>query len=97
MRTDCATGWDGISPKIIKLCKLAISSGIFPGAFKKAIVHPVHKNGAANGINNYRPISVLPALSKVLERMMNNSLNSLIALSLEPFGPFVVTAITFKR
>jgi hypothetical protein len=88
LKTDCATGWDGISGKILKLslekvvppiahiCNVSISTGIFPLAFKKAIVHPIYKNGERDNISNYRPISVLPTLSKILERILNNALVS---------------------
>ncbi|CAG9098310.1 unnamed protein product [Plutella xylostella] len=86
LRDDCAVGWDKISARIIKasratlvppiayICNLAVDSGVFPDAFKKAIVHPIHKAGDRGSIDNYRPISVLPALSKILERILNNTL-----------------------
>lgn len=86
LRDDCAVGWDKISARIIKasratlvppiayICNLAVDSGVFPDAFKKAIVHPIHKAGDRGSVDNYRPISVLPALSKILERILNNTL-----------------------
>ena len=60
-----ATGIDKISSKILKLAAPAISSSltyIF-------IVSPLYKNGQKNLPGNYRPISVLPAVSKVMERI----------------------------
>ena len=86
LRTECATGWDGISTKVLKLsyqslttpithiCNLAITTGTFPDNFKKALVHPVYKAGNRDDVNNYRPISVLTSLSKILEKIINNSL-----------------------
>ncbi|XP_063891880.1 uncharacterized protein LOC135117215 [Helicoverpa armigera] len=47
-------------------------------ALKKAIIHPIYKSGDRNCVNNYRPISVLPALSKILEKILNKSLRSFL-------------------
>ena len=79
--THKATGDDGISAKILRIAAPAIapsltkllnhclSTQIFPNAWKIAKVTPVFKgNGSRNEKNNYRPISVLPILSKVLEK-----------------------------
>ncbi|KAJ8714534.1 hypothetical protein PYW07_002759 [Mythimna separata] len=86
LRSDCAIGSDNISAAFLKknkniliphltyICNLAFSSGTFPNAFKLAVVHPIHKGGDRNRLNNYRPISILPTLSKLLERLMNNRL-----------------------
>ena len=75
-----ATGLDGIGPKILKLCSdyiaeaitflinKSISEGIFPNDLKCASVIPVYKSGPKTNPNNYRPISILPTLSKVFER-----------------------------
>lgn len=86
LKENCAVAADLISTKILKMylsvlvppityiCNLSLSSGIFPSAFKKAVIKPIHKNGDRESINNYRPISILPALSKILERIMNRRL-----------------------
>lgn len=86
LRDDCAMGWDRISstflkrhlaslvPPITYLCNLAISTGKFPKVFKKSIIHPIFKGGDRNRVNNYRPIAVLPAISKILERILNKRL-----------------------
>ena len=44
--------------------------GIFVPSFKTAKVIPVFKKGCASGVNNYRPISLLRAMSKILEKVM---------------------------
>ena len=36
--------------------------------------NPLHKEGVRNDINNYRPISILPTLSKIFEKHVANSL-----------------------
>ena len=57
---------------------------------KTAKVVPIFKKGDRKDINNYRPISLLPILSKPLERIMHNRLNSFLAkhdlLSHSQFG-----------
>ena len=45
----------------------SITSTSFPRPWKAAIVHPLHKSGSTLACNNYRPISMLPAASKVAE------------------------------
>ena len=82
-----ASGYDGLSVRVLKkiapvfanplrkLLYLSISTNSFPNHWKKAKVTPLHKGGARNDINNYRPISVLPVLSKILERHVSSSLS----------------------
>lgn len=90
LKNDSATGWDGISNRFLKICKnhivpvlthvvnLCINTGVFPQVFKTAIIHPIHKAGARDCVNNYRPISVLSALSKVCEKVINKRLISFL-------------------
>jgi hypothetical protein len=49
-----------------------MSSGTFPDRFKISIVKPLYKKGDKSCVTNYRPISLLTALSKVLEMVMYN-------------------------
>lgn len=72
----------GISGKMIKeggsvmveiitlLFNMSISQGKFPDALKNAKVVPVHKGDSRLEMSNYRPISLLPTLSKILEKLM---------------------------
>ena len=46
------------------------STGIFPEKLKYALIKPIFKNGDRNNVSNYRPISLLPAFSKVFERVL---------------------------
>lgn len=83
LRRDAAAGWDAIPvhliqkcsnnliPYITHICNISMSNGIFPKCFKKAIVHPIFKSGNRDNVENYRPISVLPTLSKILEKILN--------------------------
>ena len=51
-----------------------IQSGYFPDELKIAKVLPLYKNGDMNCLNNYRPISILPLLSKILEKLIYSRL-----------------------
>ena len=53
------------------ICNLSFYSGDFPNAMKIAKVLPLHKNGAKNTFSNYRPISLLPQFSKILEKLFH--------------------------
>ena len=52
--------------------KVSIKQGIFPDSLKIAKVTLIFKSGAKDNVSNYRPISILPVFSKVLEKMMYN-------------------------
>ena len=59
------------------ICNLSFYGGDFPNAMKIYKVLPVHKNGAKNEFNNYRPI-LLPQFSKILEKLFDLSLEKFI-------------------
>ena len=63
-----------LAPSITRLINMSFSTGKFPTRWKIANVTPLFKQGAASDHSNYRPISVLPVVSKVIERHMHNSL-----------------------
>ena len=52
----------------------ALINGKFPITLKNANVTPVHKKDYPTDKTNFRPVSVLPLLSKVFERVINNQL-----------------------
>ena len=80
----------GISPKFVKassvslstlLCpifNLSLSTGRVPDSLKMAKVIPVYKSGSKLEPINYRPISLLPLFSKVLEKIMHTRLYNFI-------------------
>ena len=61
---------------IARLCNISLSTGVFPDIFKQALVHPVHKGSGKDHREpgSYRPISILPALSKILEIVVRDAL-----------------------
>ena len=52
----------------------SFATGIYPDAFKFENIIPLHKAGSKVIMDNYRPISLLPVISKLLEKMMFNRL-----------------------
>ena len=78
-----ASGYDCIAGSVMKQCvdnyvtplthiiKLSIAQRYFPDEWKLAKVIPIFKDGDPQDIQNYRPISVLPFLSKVFEKIIS--------------------------
>ena len=78
--------WDDISIRMIQACgksialplkflfKTILEEGTFPEDWEKSNVVPIHKKESKNLIKNHRPISLLPIFSKILERLIFNSL-----------------------
>lgn len=67
---------DIFSDPLTIMINQSISEGIFPAALKPAIVTPIFKSGNKQDMNNYRPISILPAASKVLEKTVAEQLTT---------------------
>ena len=77
-----SSGHDNITNKLLKeICdllidplhhifNLSISTGIFPEDMKLADISPLFKGGNRHMLNNYRPISLLPTISKLLEKII---------------------------
>ena len=77
-----ATGLDKISCRLLRECpdliaeslslifNCSIIMGIIPNEWKCAKVVPIHKQGKGNCVDNYRPISIIPAVAKVFERLI---------------------------
>jgi hypothetical protein len=63
-----------LTPSITTLFNSTLENGTVPHAWKTANVTPIHKKGDKHNANNYRPISLLPVISKVLERCIYNKI-----------------------
>ena len=61
---------------IARICNLSLSTGIFPNIFRQAIIQPVFKGHGKDPRHpgSYRPISILPSLSKILETAVRDAL-----------------------
>ena len=59
---------------LMYICNLSLNQGIFPSEMKLANVIPLYKANNPDVFNNYRPVSLLCTLSKVLERVMYSRL-----------------------
>ena len=59
-----------IAPFLTDIFNFSITSNIFPGDLKVGKVSPVHKSGDKYYLNNYRPITVLPTIARVFERLL---------------------------
>ena len=81
-----ATDLEGIGPRILKLASTVLSPSItalinksietatFPDQLKMAKLYPIHKGGSKSDSANYRPISILPKISKSFEKHKNKHL-----------------------
>ena len=82
MNSKKSSGHDGLSLNLLKDIKLelakpitliinqSLNTGIFPDKLKIAKITPIHKQNDKTRIDNYRPISLLLAISKIIERAM---------------------------
>lgn len=102
LKTHSAPGIDKITTFMLKtfryslaeplsyLINLSFECGVFPKIFKCAVVCPVYKSGDKSLTTNYRPISLISTISKVMEKIMNkriiNFLESNKLLSENQYG-----------
>ena len=86
MKNKKSRGADNISNQLLKtikqeLCKpltiiinQMIETGVYPEKFKISKITPIYKKNERTNIANYRPISLLPTLSKIFERVIHTQL-----------------------
>ena len=68
-----------MAPSLTMLFNKSLRLGIFPGDWKLANIVPIFKKGKRDFVENYRPISLLPVISKVLERCVLTGLRDHIS------------------
>ena len=97
-----ATGIDDLPPGLIKdaadvlsvplshIINMSLDTGQFPQEWKAAKIIPLHKSGSTKSFDNYRPISVLPIVSKIIEKIVHKQLMNFLdenkLLSTRQFG-----------
>ena len=86
LKCKTSTGTDNVSQLLLKtlshtlaepltcIINQSLIKGIFPNKLKIAKMIPIFKNGDQHDINNYRPISLLPSISKVFEKIVYNQI-----------------------
>uniref|UniRef100_A0A8C5NFT0 Reverse transcriptase domain-containing protein n=1 Tax=Gouania willdenowi TaxID=441366 RepID=A0A8C5NFT0_GOUWI len=67
-----------ITPPLTYISNLSFKNGVFPEKMKIAKIRPIYKGGEKCNFTNYRPISILPQLSKILEKLFMNRLDKFI-------------------
>ena len=84
-----ASGVDKLSGRFLKdggnilanpisaICNLLFSQGVFPNAWKVAKLKPIFIKGEEIDPYNYRPISLLPSISKIIEKVIHDQTNAL--------------------
>ena len=93
IRPDVAVGYDDISarlikdakqiiaPYITKMINLGYETNTFPDCMKVTNIKALHKKNNVEDISNYRPISILPTLSKIFERAATDQLVSYLEIN----------------
>ena len=91
--TSNAFGDDGLSLKMLQYCLPFISpyiahiinscleQGYFPNDWKMALVQPIPKTKCPTSVTDLRPISILPILSKILEKIIHKQLNDFVTVN----------------
>ena len=86
LKQEKASGLDNFSSGLLKdaalvltkpltfIINLSLETGVVPRECKVAKVIPLYKSGSLAEIDNYRPISILPTLSKILEKIVRQQL-----------------------
>ena len=95
--TSKAMGMDGIGHNVLKHCAMALYQPLchlfqaslrvckLPDEWKIHSITPIFKDGDKSSVRNYRPISLLSSVSKVMERLVYNHLMEFLANSISTF------------
>ena len=67
-----------LAKPITELCNLSITSGKFPDSYKIAKLKPIYKKGSLIEASNYRPISLLLLISKVIEKVIHHQTSTFL-------------------
>ncbi len=93
MRPSTSCGMDGLTPRLLKQCgpgiykpllhvvNLSFRQSMFPDSWKTGCITPLYKENDATLPSNYRPISILPSLSKILERLAHSQIYEYLSVN----------------
>ena len=107
LKSTKSTGCDNLPPRLLKdsasniasplthIINLSMQTGLFPSEWKSAKITPIHKSGSRSNFDNYRPISVLPAISKVMDFLNENRLLSKNQFGFRPKMSTELAAVKF--
>ena len=88
MRSSTSCGADGLCVRFVKQCidslcpvithivNSSLINHTVPSSWKLALVHPVQKTAKSTDVSNFRPISILPTIAKITERVVYEQLYS---------------------
>ena len=86
LKASKASGLDNISPRMLKDAAVVVAKPLtrivnesLPSEWKYAKISPLYKKGMSTDMDNYRLISVLPVVSKVLERVVHHQLHRFLS------------------
>lgn len=106
---------DGISSYLLKECMICVAekvadlfrhilaSGVYPDSWKLGSVVPIFKSGCESEVGNYRPVSLLPVIGKLLEKLLHRRLlifldsNDYFTESQGGFRPSLSTTDTISK
>lgn len=89
--TSTSCGIDNISITMIKLCcphilpilthifNTCIERSIYPDAWKTSLIKPLPKTSTPNKLEDLRPISILPTISKIFEKLLHKQISSFLS------------------
>ena len=70
-----------IAEPLCHICNCSLLGGVFPSGMKIAKVLPIYKKENKRNLKNYRPISLLPCFSKIIEKVINIQLMQYLELN----------------
>ena len=85
-----ATGYDDLPPGLLKdsaqyisrplthVINSSLTTSVIPEDFKIGIITPIYKSGVKSDLDNYRPVTVLPVCSKILEKCIHSQVSKFL-------------------
>ena len=86
-------GLDGVHPRLLRLCahqiapmllglfQHSLNTGSLPSSWKLSVTSPIYKGGDRLEAKNYRPVALLPVVSKIMESIIDDDMRHRLDLS----------------